>query len=314
MKTKIVIIGLGNIGKRHMQAALALDRVTEIVCYDVNQEALDTLEVFGRDNSLDITRVKLEPSWEKVLRHITPEVIVIIATTAQGRISLLQAVIGLHPMAVICEKPVCQSLDEYDEIIQFTDSHKVAVYCNFPRHMYKFYREIKSFLQGPKEYYGHAIFERGMACVGIHFLELFVWLSDAKEYKIDEARFYNVHEIKRKGFFDFYGSLVVTLNQGIRCMVIASEDHKVTSVGIMTKTKEYRVFEAAGQMVVCDYPAQVSVQAIDALPTSRLTDVAITEILGQGPVGLPSLQQVYLAHKILFEAMEINGLQKLNIT
>ena len=153
----VLIIGTGNIGKRHLQGASFLP----VSCYDISRDSLESVRPFCESNKIRIP--KLLPELDDALNTITPETVVIVATTANGRVPLFKKIVSRNPREVILEKPACQSLSEYKQLMKITGEGEV--YVNIPRTLYPVYQQIG--LEGK-----HAMFfanssNAGMVCNGI---------------------------------------------------------------------------------------------------------------------------------------------------
>ena len=175
MKNNIVIIGTGNMGKRHLQACAKSSDELEVICFDSNNAALQSVPEFCQKNNIKTAQLILAKSLTEVLSFIKDKTIVIVATTAQSRQTILAEVIKRKPLCVIAEKPLTQTLSEYESVRALASAMTVPVYINFTRHLYDFYQEIKAQLAGIKDKSMTAVFPNGIALIGIHMFELMTW-------------------------------------------------------------------------------------------------------------------------------------------
>jgi predicted dehydrogenase len=306
---------MGNIGKRHLQAVSGLKLPIEIVCYDINRETVKGVVEFCRLNAIATKDIVLLSNYDEAIGAIGPRSIVIVATTAQGRKQVLRDVIGRKPDVVIAEKPLCQNLADYDEIISLAGKSGVPVYIDFNRHAFEVYKQIKEEISAAAEKTFFAVFPDGMACIGIHILDLMTWLLSAREFKLLSSKAFGLCETKRPGCHDFYGEMVVALDSGSLAFLDAARGENVYSVKIVTRAKEYNVFEFTKKMVVVDSSNRLTVREIEVPFISQTTGRIVADIIEAKKVpDLPTIEQSYLAHKILFEYMESNSLENANIT
>ncbi|MCK5613628.1 Gfo/Idh/MocA family oxidoreductase, partial [Candidatus Pacearchaeota archaeon] len=182
MKIDIFIFGMGNMGKRHFQAISHLDYYNKIYCFDISQEAIASVKDFCSENDLDEASLVLMNDFDEMILKISKDSIVIVSTTANGRVELLESVMSKRPKVIMAEKPLCQNLEEYEKILYMSEENDVPIYINFPRHRYPFYQRIFSDLKNLKQQSFHAKTWGGMACNGIHVLELMTWLFSINKY------------------------------------------------------------------------------------------------------------------------------------
>ncbi len=314
MKTKIAIIGLGNIGRRHLQAVSRLANLDRILGCDVNQSSLDNTITFCRENNLPDIELDLTTNLEKVLKALTKETIVIVATTAFRRGEILKKILYCRPRAILVEKPLCQGIKEYQEVMRLSQKNRVPVYVNFSRHMYVFYQEIYQLVHKLQKKSFNAFFSGGIACNGIHLLELATWLLGSKTYKIVYSRKDEIYETKRKGFYDFSGELILKFDDGNLCFLKASKEKCPFSIGILCPEKEFKIFEDSKKIIHLNGSSEIKMDDIDIPYVSQLTDKVIDRLVNRKIPELPDIRQSFMAHKILFDYMKLHKLENLNIT
>lgn len=318
MKIKAAIIGLGNIGKRHLQAISKLNSLEKIQCFDIDKNALDSVFSFCKENGSHFNNIELTMDFEKILKEITKDTLVIIATTAKGRKQLIEKVIIKNPLAIISEKPLCQSLEEYDEIKNLSKRNNVHIYVNFNRRLFPVYQQLRKEIEEEEGKEGKvfkSVFSGGMSCSGIHLMELVTWLFNVKNYRILYSKNISVFESKRKGYYDFAGEMILALDKKNLCCLKATEADNLFSIAITTKGKEYTIYENVDKIVISDISGNVKISPIKKIHTSETTDKVFTQIAANKNTSLlPDIYQAYLAHKMLFDYMQFHGQEKVNIT
>ena len=305
---------MGNIGRRHLQAVSRLRCFEKILCCDINQNALDGAVAFCRKNTLPLAQLELTKDLNSVLKGITRETIVIVATTALGRNKLLTKILKRKPYAILAEKPLCQNKREYQEVMRLSKANRVPIYVNFSRHMYDFYQDIYKVLQKTKEKSLTAFFSGGIACNGIHLLELATWLLRAKTYRIVSSKKAKVYETKRKGFHDFSGEMAVKFDGGNGCFLKAAHKQRPFSIEISSPGHEFKIYETDQKMVHVNGTGKAATDNIRVPFVSQLTDKAINRLINRKIPDLPDIHQSFLAHQILFDYMKRHKLKHINIT
>jgi predicted dehydrogenase len=317
MKINIAIIGLGNIGKRHLQAVSRLDFFEEINCYDIMEISLNSVSDFCEKNMIKTEKIKLVFQFDDLLKKISQNTIVIVATIAKGRYGVLKTIIDRNPLAVIAEKPLCQNIMEYEDIVNYSKKNGTNIFINFSRHCYSAYQTINEYLNNEEFKVKHfvAFFSGGMACVGIHIIDLATWLLKGASFKLKYSKKEEVYETKRTGYSDFSGEMLLNINEESNCFFMAERKQMPIMIDINTEKKQLRIFESADKMVVVNSDSDgINLSDYEIVNTSQITDKVIEDIMNKKKPQLPDIFESYLAHKILFEYMRINGLEEVNIT
>lgn len=310
---KIGIIGTGGIGKRHMQAISKISDPVELACYDISKTSLDSVDTFVKENKIHFDNLIKFDTFEAFLKNIDEKTFVIISTTANNRVELVEKIVLRTPKCLIVEKPVCQNDKEYKKIQTLT--RNIPTYVNFPRHAYDVYRDFKKKIQKNNKY--SVIIHRGnegFACNGIHFIELICWLFDVEKYILKSSEIYSTFETKRPGFYDFSGNVKLILDGNIFFKLNFSNDKTLGKITFVENINSFEVLESMNKTIRID-SKDVIVENIEIPYQSNLTNRIICELTNTGKtILLPSLDDCYIPHKILFEIMDINNLSGLNIT
>lgn len=315
MENKIFIIGMGNIGRRHLQGICNEGICKEVVGYDINPQALEDTKKFIEDNHINHTSIRLMDKKEAIGGHINRETIVIIAATANNRVSCFHQILQLKPKAVIVEKPLCQTEAEYKKILNLSKKYNVPVYVDFHRHMYEKYRQMSAYLKKDPLRFIHTTTWGGMACNGIHVLEFITWLTDAREYKILDYSKPKVYATKRRGFKDFEGQIAFVVNKNIVCSVSATNKESLETYDIAAQDRQYFVNESVNRMSVVDKKGKQEEQEINVLYLSQITGKVVRDIIkGSSYVKLPRIEKTFLAHRILFDYMKCTKISDINFT
>jgi hypothetical protein len=312
--TKILIIGTGNIGKRHLQAISNLDIDYSISCYDISEESLNSVHKFIKENNLEMKNLKLENNLDTLLSEVDKKTIIVIASTVNGRKEILKNTIEKDPLAIIVEKPVSQTDEDYLEIIKLNKEKEIPIYVNFSRHAYPDYQNILKNIKEEKLSGFISFFPNvGFGCNGSHILDLAVWLSGAKDYEITDSKVTSTFESKREGFSDFSGSLTLKLAE-TNCIINIGNFDTLPSIELTSENKTIKIIESLGKKITIEQGKDPKVEDFYSVPCSKMTDKVIQDILNKRKPNLPTLSESYLAHKILFEFMKKHNIGNLNIT
>ncbi len=313
MPVNIAIIGLGNIGLRHLQAVARVKDPGSVWGFDIRQEALSQAETFCRDNNLNFISLRLTNDFKELLFHMDRQSIVIVATTAKDRKELLLKVLEQKPLAVLAEKPLCQGVTDYKAVLNKAKKLSVPVYVHFSRRRYDFYQKIFDATKNVRPKCFTAVFSGGMCCNGIHLIDLAAWLMRAKSYNVVYSKKRKVFASKRNNYFDFSGDLLVRFDNGAMGLFQCDEAAMTSVIDLAYDAKAFKIFEDAGKMISFE-ANHVVVDSIEIPLVSQLTDKIMEDIYHKRSARLPTVQESYLAHSILFRAIRKNKLGKLNFT
>lgn len=206
----VAIIGAGQLGSRHLQGLASVSTPLSIHLLDPSQASLDVararfVEVAGTDTQ---HQLHLATDASAMPAHID---LLISATTAGIRLASLRALLGHSKVSsLVLEKVLFQSLGEYDEAAALLAEHGIRTWVNCPRRMFPFYAQLRDFFGSDKPTAMQVTGTNwGLGCNGVHFADLFAFLSGDDElaydsYLLDPV----VHPSKRDGFFEFSGTLV----------------------------------------------------------------------------------------------------------
>lgn len=315
--TDILLLGTGNLGKRYIQAISKLKDV-RLFLYDVSSEAINSVKDFVIQNNITGLRYEILSGFDEAVKRINKNSIVIAATTSRNRMEILKPIIQNHPKAVICEKPVTQRLEEYLDLLELLKENETKSFVDFTLRMQPFYQLIKNEIGTTASGVFFANLPRmGLACVGIHQIDLFAWLFNLHECQLKNSTFIETYEQKRKGFFDITGS--VELESGnFRAFINNDGFDNFRTAQIITDDTVYNVHEDQRIMTrVKKNPAgNLASETISYSFVSQYMTSVIANIINNDfdAIPLPSLEGSFIQHKILFDYLQKHSIQDLNFT
>lgn len=335
---KVLIIGMGNIGRRHLQAASKLD--VDIATYDPIKEAYQTMREFIITESLNCHPIE-QDSIENALNWIDHETTVIIATTAKGRAGLIDAVSKKEPKAIIAEKPVAQTRQEYDMLLETS----TPIYVNLNRRLFPAYKRLRQELEGRSVLISGQYGNIGFACNGIHYIDLACWLTNSKHHTIEYSKVWNMHESKRKGYKDFSADTIIHVgggqagNDNLFRLIISDQEY-LGSMQITTKDKAWWLIESEEKMITQDNTlnqkndskendnkheeadnqikrtvgARKLIEELKIVHPSQGTADVLKDIFCGRKPGLPTIKECEISHHILFEILKKHDMEGLQFT
>ncbi|EOS75944.1 hypothetical protein C819_02019 [Lachnospiraceae bacterium 10-1] len=204
MVENIAVVGVGALGKRHLQSLVELERDVKLFAVEKNPETLKALaEEFNVQNGCSITCVQEIEELPNVLD------LVVIATSSDVRRMLFEKLTNHAEIKnIIFEKVLFQRIEDYYFVEQKLQEKKIKAWVNCARREWDSYHWLKGKILNCSSFAFTAIGGQwGMGCNSIHILDLIEFLSDGKCH-LDLVRLLpNIVESKRKDFYEFFGSI-----------------------------------------------------------------------------------------------------------
>ncbi|MFA6013574.1 MAG: Gfo/Idh/MocA family oxidoreductase [Gallionellaceae bacterium] len=206
---KIVIIGAGQLGSRHLQALSKIRFPVQIEVVDTIPASLETAKIRFEEmpNNLNVRAVKYLTSIQQLSKNID---FAIIATNADVRADVVRALLRLCDVQnILLEKVLFQKPDDYLQIYELLQEKNVKAWVNHPRRQFPFYKQLKNQLAGSKQIsYQLQGGGWGLACNGLHMIDHLAFLSGESTLEISGAGLNpSIIQSKRKGFVEFSGAL-----------------------------------------------------------------------------------------------------------
>ena len=233
-----LVIGIGNIGLRHIQG---LSKIKKINFY-----LLDKFNSFQKkyeDELIEIKKYNNVYYLENFRKIITDEIkynLIIISTTAEKRVSLLQKLRKLYPRTkILIEKPICQSISELNKLKLM----KKNTYINYPIRYNPWFSLIKKeFL---KNFKGNNFIlnikypNLNLACNACHYIDIFNFLTNLTPKKIvlHKERW---KKTKRRGFYGMDGIIEIDFGNNNKLIINSlntESNEKIKIIGILPNSK-----------------------------------------------------------------------------
>lgn len=308
---KIAIIGMGQIGRRHLQALKLINRPIHMQVVDTNPNAL----IQAQHSYQDITASKFNHQIEyfsEVNSLSTDLDLAIIATTADVRKSIVEKLLNLKNVRnLILEKVVFQHPDHFSEINSLLQKKGVKTWVNCPLRMYPLFQKLKKIIDnkenasGPIEYCLSG-FNFNLASNAIHHLDLFSYFTRETDFTLD-ASFLdkNVINNKRKGFIEFTGTLKGKSNEGHSITIISYPTGNAPlllqintlNVRCIAKFNENKAWISS--------PSNWKWKEIDFIVPyqSELTHLVVQQIIDENKCDLPSYSTSWQLHRPLLHSL-----------
>ncbi|MFA7677419.1 MAG: Gfo/Idh/MocA family oxidoreductase [Candidatus Omnitrophota bacterium] len=306
MAKKILLVGCGQLGSRHLQAVASLKGVTEVHVVDPSPEAIE----LGKSRLSQVADLNknIKFSWfEDLDKSSQAGDLCLIATQAKGRCQLIERVAKeFNYKKFLIEKIVSQSVEEYESLISFCKANDIAVWVNCKKRAHGIQKYIKSKLKSNEPIIFSSVGgNHGLANNGVHQIDLFVFYDGSSRLyssglKIDDK----IHPSKRgKEIFDLSGSLYGYSDRGSKFMLSFSDSNPSPDLIVINAASSRFLidhFQKFAYESYLDQDWQWSKILIDEeWRVSHMSKKFVSDILTTGNCQLPTLEDCYLSHEFI---------------
>lgn len=219
---KTAIIGVGRMGRRHVQAAQELGLSIVGVC----DQSPDALKICEHEHN--IPSDKQFNTAESMLQETKPDC-VIISTTAPTHCEYTCLAADYGAKYILCEKPMAVSLAQCDRMIRVCKQNDAKLAINHQMRFMEQYTETKKIINS-NEFGGLCSItiaggNFGLAMNGTHYFEMFRYMTDEKPHEVT-AWFSEEKVSNPRGpqFEDRAGAVRITTAKGRRLYIEAGAD------------------------------------------------------------------------------------------
>lgn len=304
----LAIVGLGQIGSRHLQALSRLDRPSTIYAIDPSERSLDTARQRFEEAAgvKTLARVVYTTKIDSLPERLD---VVVVATNADVRRMIVEELLATRIVQnLLLEKILFQSTVDIAAVGELLTRRGVACWVNCPMRMVPFYRALKRELADAKAksiHFSVSGSQIGIGCNAIHYLDLLAFLSSDSSYTLDGSQLHpGVIPSKRKGFIEFTGTLRGQGSDGTDFSLTSFTDGRAPLVvsivcdalHCVVREEERRCWVArrSQDWKWMDEPFEMAYQ-------SQITQLAVQRMLDSGEVELPTYDESSLLHSALLE-------------
>jgi predicted dehydrogenase len=308
---KILLVGCGQLGSRHLQAIASLQEVREVHVVDVNPQALE----LGRTRLKEISDLNPEITF-RWSTEFTPDSrqgdLCIIPTQARGRSALMKKIVTeCRYNHFLVEKIVTQSMEEYQDLLNFVQENQLSVWVNCKSRAYGIHKYIKSRLNPDDRItFQAAGGNHGLANNGIHEVDLFVFHDGAKKIERLGSRIHPSLLPSKRGsdLFDLSGTLWGCSDKGSMLTITFAPEHvSPDHISIVSAHSRFIVdhFQQFAYESYADENWQWRrIPVNENWTVSHMTKTFVRDILSKGCCDLPSLADCFAAHEFILQELQ----------
>jgi len=307
MKKNIFLVGCGNIGSRHLQALVKLPFKVDI--HIVEKSNKSKILAKNRLKQIKFNKKNFNFFWyNSVDQLIDTSDLVIISTLSQGRADLIISLLKNKNKKFLIEKPVCQSKQEYVNLLSQMNLFNATGWINTNRRYFESYQKIKNDLCNCKFININVVSTAsGLGTNAIHFLDLFSWLINDSKIKLN-GKFLNPKLFSNKRgreFKEFYGTILGSgkNNSSITLNFLPSKDESIF-LTISSDSLTYVIDELNQNALKIDKFGKKF--NFNYQHVSESTTKIVKDILEKNKSLLPQLDESFFNHIELFRIFNLH--------
>ena len=301
MAFRLLLVGAGQLGSRYLQGFAKSSVNLKITVVDTSTSALKTARSRWVETGGELShhQVQFADAVPSELKYID---LLLVVTSAKGRAALIEKLASqIEVRFWVLEKVLAQSVNELAVITRVT-SRSRGVWVNTPRRMMSWHQALKdafAFRSPIKFTYSGGLW--GLACNGVHFLDLISWWTGEKLESIDTSSLDSFWcKSKRAGYFEVTGKLIAQYSGGRTLILEARNSVEVNALRIdLADGTVWTVDEANGIAISSGGERIHGCIEFQSLLTARLVD----KILLRGHCDLPTLRESAAIHSVFLEVM-----------
>ncbi|MFN6980448.1 MAG: hypothetical protein ACK4NU_00830 [Brevundimonas sp.] len=291
------IVGLGNIGFRHLQGLSPMAGDINIEGFDVDAGAIERARAEWDS---------IPSAYGRFLRpeHISgPADLTVLATSAVGREALLAQHLEIGSRQFVLEKVVFTDTDTFTRVQQDLEARGAVACVNTARRLWPLYRTITAIVEAANAPLTLEVVSRhlGLACNGVHFIDLLQMLSGHSDVTTVMADISAPWASKRPGYYEVWGDVKFEAGASRLVLSVQPDGPEATHIRLRVGDTQYILDETSG--IVTTTGGSDVVQAGRAPYQSELSIEYARPILRGAESALPSLSDSGKAHKALFDAI-----------
>lgn len=298
---KIVLVGCGNIGSRHLQALAKLQGTINI---DIVENYAPSLKLAkSRLEEIQYNKKTHHFTWHKNFEDLDGNSdLVIVATLSIGRVKIIEELLRLGYSKFLIEKLVCQSTKEYKHLLQIMKNFNAKSWVNTRCRYFKSYMKIKEYFQNSNKIILTMISgDTGLAAGAIHYIDLFSWILDQNKIKLNGDYLYDKIYSNKRGnnLIEFGGTIIGSDKNGSFLSISFLRGIPSLIVSISDGEKQI-IIDEYNEKVLYFSDSDNMKFSFKLEHVSDLTTKIVTDILKNDDCLLPTLNDSYYHHSEIF--------------
>lgn len=306
MLKSICIIGVGNIGSRHLQALAKINQPLSIQVIDPSPTSLSIAKQRYQEVK---THSKHQLEYLQNLNKINQQIdVAIISTNSNIRFSVTEQLLNKSNVKyIIFEKILFDQKMQYTEMAKLLAKKQCRAWVNSSMRTNPFYAGLKKALDNQKLSYIVYGSQHGLISNTIHYLDHIAYLTDCYDFDVNTNLLEKIPiESKRKGFLEINGTLNVYFKDGsFGSFICYPKGNAPFFVEILSEKYHciVRAVENESLFSSANSNWKWEIKKTPILYQSQMTGSVISSILKEGICDLPTYQVSSKMHLNLLESL-----------
>jgi hypothetical protein len=319
MDNKLAVIGVGQVGSRHLQALGKVSGINKIFLVDTNPDSRKTAVSRFKEMNPDFRgRLQELENIDKLPEELD---VAVIATTADVRLIALKHLLRTSNVkSLILEKVLFQNLNDYFEAERILGEVVTRTWVNCPQRIWPFFKDLRDrFASDPNlQLIVHGS-QWGLACNAVHNADIaaFLWGNSLQHEPLLDPDFI---DSKRAGFKEVTGEFVTRAGRGRLVRQLSYENGRFPLCFTVHHPNAHIIWNAVSGARMESNEAQGwgwEASMMRAPYQSELTTLIVEDILAGRLCGLPEYRASASIHRGVLEAIikaarlngkELNGI------
>lgn len=296
----IVIIGVGALGKRHLQSIMNSKYDMKIYCIDPYKHALDG---FLDKNQSENKEILFSTNIDIVPKEVD---FALFSMSSIGRREMFERLVERAVVKyIVFEKVLFQKVEDYYAVEQKLIEHDIKAYVNCVRRIQECWLNLKKEMDTIETFEYHMTGGRwGMACNIIHMLDAVAFLAGCDDIILLDLNLNNeIIESKRKGYKEFFGTVSGKCGKCNNFSISCYDTDMPSIIDIITPDYRYRINEVEGKCSKTTIDGQVIETNFIIKLQSQLTETYIESLFETGTLALTSFEESMKIHLSLIEPL-----------
>ncbi|CAM3002947.1 Gfo/Idh/MocA family oxidoreductase [Legionella worsleiensis] len=215
---KILIIGAGQLGSRHLQSLNLLNEQLDITVVDPSVASLETAR--SRFEAT-IAQVTHQINYTQKLTDTHTVDVAIIASTAQSRRTIVEDLLKqVEVKHLVLEKILFTQEQDYYDIAELLSRHQTKTWVNCTMRMMPYYQNLNTLFHNEAVQYHVTGSQYGLITNAIHYLDHAAYITGDNEFELDTHLLdKHIIESKRAGYYELTGTLVARFANGSQAFI-----------------------------------------------------------------------------------------------
>ena len=310
-RKKILILGCGNIGSRHLQALTNLPYDLEIGIIEPNDDSKKIAKTRLIDSNYDSKKHKI--IWyDKINDNFKSYDLAIIATPSVGRVKNIIKLLEIGISKFLIEKIVCQSNSEYELLVNTLEKFNAKSWINVNMRYFDAYQKIKEYFKNSKIHISIIGSKPTLGTNAIHYLDFVCWLSDSYDLSLNGELLSNKIFPNKRGdqFVEFAGTLIGSGKKSSIVLTFFPDSNLPTTIDITNNENHLIIDELNDKQFNLSINPNFEYKFEHV---STVTTKIVKDIFEKNTCTLPSASDLYSLHSELFRVFNNHIMKIKNI-